>query len=109
MNITQSMEQSLVGGYKMCLICMASVIRGNYVNMRWSGKGMKSLWVKQLQAMIHGNGTVKKLCFKPWLDVHAGKYTCRVYVKNSDNYEFIVKKLFTINGMYTKHCFRVTS
>jgi len=68
----------------MCLTCTASVINGTNVDMRWSGKGLKqSLWVKQLQVTTQRNHIARELCFRPWLDLHAGKYTCYVDVKDT--------------------------
>ena len=103
LNIIQSMERSLVDGYRMCLTCMASGITGNYVDMRWSGKGLKqSLWVNQLQVTTQGNYIVRKLCFGPWLDLHAGKYTCHVDAKDTNGSELIENKTIIVNGMYIK-------
>lgn len=103
MNITQSMERSLVDGFTMCMICMASVIKGNstyHVDMRWSGVGLQqSLWVNQLQVMRHRNCIVRKLCFSPWLDSHAGEYTCHVVMKDDVNFIIILNKTCTVNGM----------
>lgn len=113
MNITQSMETSLVDGYNMCLTCMASVVKDNVthdVNMRWSGAGLQqSLWVNQLQIVRGGNCIVRKLCFTPWLSSHAGEYTCHVDLENGHNLGLTRSKTFTINGMplYSRNIFWV--
>jgi len=82
---------------------MALVITGDFVDMRWSGIGLKqSLWVNQLQVTTQGNHTMRKLCFRPWLDLHAGKYTCHVDVKVTNSSELTENKTITVNGMYIK-------
>ena len=105
MNITQSIEMSLVDGYSMCLTCMASVVNSNVTHntiMRWSGVGLQqSLWVNQLPSVTHRHCIVRKLCFTPWLSSHAGEYICHVDVKNDLNFELTVNKSFTVNGMYS--------
>ena len=103
MNITQIMEMSLVDGYNMCLLCMASVTNNNQtydVIMRWSGIGLQqSLWVNQLPVVTYKNCIVRKLCFAPWLSSHAGEYTCHVHVKDDHKFEFTVNQIFIVNGM----------
>ena len=103
MNITQSMEITLVDSFSMCLTCMASVTNNNRtydVIMRWSGVGLrKSLWVNQLPVVTYKNCIVRKLCFVPWLSSHAGGYTCHVDVKDDHKFEFTVNQTFTVNGM----------
>jgi len=104
-NITQSMDLSMIEGFRMYLICMASVIEGNstyHIDIRWSGEGLRSVWVEQLQVMAEGNWTVRKLHFQPWLDTHAGTYTCHVDVKDTDNSKLTVEKTITLNGMHSK-------
>jgi len=84
---------------------MASVIKGNltyHIDMSWSGKGLKSLWISQLQVLKQGKWTMRKLYFRPWLDSHAGNYTCHANVKDTDNSELIVNKTFTVNGIHCK-------
>ena len=102
MNITQSMEITLVDSFSMCLLCMASVTNYNLtydVIMRWSGAELQqSLWVNQLPVVMYKNCIVRKLCFVPWLGSHAGGYTCHVDVKNDHKFEFTVNKTFTVNG-----------
>jgi len=107
-NITQSMDLPMIESFRMYLTCMASVNKGNYhVDIKWSGKGLKSLWITQLQVMKQGKLTMRKLYFHPWLDSHAGNYTCHVNVKDTDNSELIVNKTFTVNGMHCKSCSRL--
>ena len=102
MDMIQVMEMPLTDGYTMCVICMASVTRGNssyHVKMKWSGVGLRySLWVNQLEAERHKNCIVRKLCFSPWLDSQAGEYTCRVTVKDGHNFRLKKNKIITING-----------
>ena len=109
MNITQSMEVSLVDGYTMCMNCMASIIKDNNstydVDMRWNGISLQqqSLWVNQLPVVMHRHCVVRKLCFSPWLDSQAGEYTCHVVVvvvKDDGNFTLTMNKTTTVKGMY---------
>jgi len=103
LNITQSMESSLTDGYKMCLTCVASISSNkltNYVaDMKWSGVGLQqqSLWVHQYHTKIQDDRIERKLLFNPWLDSHAGEYTCHLVIKN--NSILTVKKSIMVRGM----------
>ena len=104
LKITQTMGLALVDGYRMHLTCMASKSSDNaitYVDMKWSGVGLlQSLWVQNSDVKKQNNDYIeRKLFFEPWLDQHAGDYTCHVIVKDN-NRTFTVNKTYTVSGKY---------
>ena len=107
MNITRKMEIPLIDGYTMCIMCMASVTKGNssyHVDMSWSGIGMQqSLWVNQLEAVTYRKCIVRKLCFSPWLNSQAGEYTCYLTVEGNNNFKIAVNKTIAVYGMYVSN------
>ena len=104
LNITQLIPwPPLVDGITMKLTCTA-LIDSNYsvtrfIDMQWTGLGLhKSLWVKQLEIKKRQYGFERTLYFDPWLDSHAGVYTCRLIMKNKDNDTFVIDKTKEVKG-----------
>ena len=84
-------------GYRMYLACAASVNINltDKVVMTWSGMGLQqSLWVSRSHVTKQEGYIERKLFFKPWLDMHAGEYTCNLKIKG----KFTVKKAIMITG-----------
>ena len=102
--ITQTMGLALIDGYRMHLTCLASKSSNNtitYVDMKWSGVGLlQSLWVQNSDVKKNNDHIEQKLYFEPWLDQHAGDYTCHVTLKDN-NHTFTVNKTYTVSGKYT--------
>ena len=99
-NITQSMDVSLIGGYRMKLVCAVFTnIETDPANVaiRWSGMGLKSMWVHQSSVSHQADKYQRQLSFRPWLDIHAGQYTCHVMMKDS---QCTVEKTITVGSMY---------
>jgi len=95
--ITQSMDVSLIDGLRMNLVC--TVLSDVEASIHWSGVGLKSMWVHQSSVSRQANKCRRRLSFKPWLDVHAGEYTCHVTMKNS---HCRVEKNITVASMPCK-------
>ena len=96
------MGVALIDGFRMHLTCLASINDSNlisFVDMKWSGLGMKSLWVNQSDIKKHDNTIKRELFFEPWLDLHAGEYTCHVLVELNDN-NFTWNKTFLVDSKY---------
>ena len=67
--------------------------------MRWSGVGLQqSLWVKQSNISRQEDYIKRTLYFEPWLDLHAGEYTCSLVIRNVDNCYFMMNKTIEIKG-----------
>ena len=104
LKITQLMDFSLIDGYRMHLTCMASISNKyltSYVDMTWSGMGLQqSLWVEQSGSKKEEGYIERKLLFEPWLDLHAGEYTCKLVIKDKGkmNDDFVVDKPFVVTG-----------
>ena len=93
------MDTSQTDGYRMYLKCSASVNNYHHVDMRWSGRGLQqSLWVRQAHVTRQEGYIERKLFFKPWLDLHAGEYTCNLNVRDDKSKLFTVKKSIIVNG-----------
>ena len=87
-------------GYRMYLTCAASVNINltDKVVMTWSGMGLQqSLWVSRSHVTKQEGYIERKLFFKPWLDMHAGEYTCNLKIKGSSP-KFTVKKAIMVTG-----------
>ena len=88
MNITQLMQWPLIDAIAMQLTCTASVgwNLDDFVDMKWTGPGLqRSLWIEQADLVKHKNCFERTLQFRPWLDTHAGEYTCHLIMKNNNN------------------------
>ena len=88
-NITQSIEVPGIDCFRMHLTCTVLINHTNdstnvKVDLHWSGVGLKSMWIQQSSVSQQGNKYERKLMFDPWLDVHAGLYTCHVMMKDSN-------------------------
>ena len=95
LEITQTMGFALLDGYRMHLTCSTSKSNNTaiaYVDMRWSGMGLRSLWVKQSEVKKQNDYIERKLFFEPWLDQHAGEYTCHLTVKVNNSHTVTVNK-----------------
>ena len=104
LTITQTMGLALIDGYRMHLTCLASKPSNNiitYVDMKWSGVGLlQSLWVQNSNVKKQNSDHIeRKLFFEPWLDRHAGEYTCHVILKHNDHI-FTMNKTYTVSGKY---------
>ena len=112
LKITQTMGLALIDGYRMHLTCLASKsnnITIAYVDMKWSGTGLlQSLWVKQSDVKKQNDQIERKLFFEPWLDLHAGEYTCHLTIKDDNNDTFTVKKTYIVSGKCYNIKFMVT-
>ena len=99
LNITQLIPwPPLVDGITMKLTCTALIDANNslvrFVDMQWSGPGLnKSLWVKQSGMKKQQYEFERTLHFDPWLDSHAGEYTCRIIMKDKDDKTFTIDKI----------------
>ena len=104
LKITQSMGISMIDGYRMHLTCAVSLSNDDltpYIDMTWSGLGLlQSLWVQQSNVKKYNAYIERKLLFEPWLDLHAGEYTCNLAVKDIDNMNntFVVNRPFVVSG-----------
>ena len=90
------MDESRTDGFRMYLRCVAAVNSDHHVDMRWSGDGLQqqSHWVRQTHVTRQGGYVERKLSFNPWLDSHAGEYTCNLNV----NDKFTVKKTIVVSS-----------
>ena len=101
LEITQTMRLALIDGYRMHLICLNSKSSNDaiaYVDMSWSGMGLRSLWVKQSDVKKQNDYIERKLFFEPWLDQHAGEYTCHLTVKVNNSHTVTVNKTYLLSG-----------
>ena len=101
LEITQTMGLALIDGYRMHLICSNSKSSNDaiaYVDMSWSSMGLRSLWVKQSDAERQDDYIERKLFFEPWLDQHAGEYTCHLTVKVNNSHTVTVNKTYILSG-----------
>ena len=103
-NITQSMDISLIDGYKMNLVCTVSTNIETNVAIHWRGVGPKSMWVHQSSVSQKANKYSRQLLFRPWLDVHAGEYTCMVMM---DDTQCKVEKSISVESTFCM-CNRIT-
>ena len=92
----------LVDGIKMRLTCSAVFNRNNFVvDMWWTGVGLqKSLWVQQTKIMKQNYRYQKDLLFRPWLELHAGKYTCHLVMRAADKHTHEVNKTIEVKGKF---------
>ena len=108
MRIVQSMELSITDALRMSLKCTATVSKNDLAkyDMRWSGMDLEhSLWIKQSHVTRQGNNIERRLFFKPWLDSHAGKYTCHLIIRNypdimMHNKSYLIQGNSYINYVY---------
>ena len=77
------MDVSLIDGYRMNLVCTVSTNIETNVAIHWRGVGLKSMWVHQPSVSRQANKYSRQLSFRPWLDEHAGEYTCMVMMKDT--------------------------
>lgn len=71
----------------------------SFIDMQWTGLSLQnSLWVKQSEVLKQRYGFERTLIFEPWLDSHAGKYTCQLIMKDKDNYTFAIDKSMEVKG-----------
>ena len=99
LEITQTMGFALIDGYRMHLTCSTSKSNNSaiaYVDMRWSGIGLRSLWVKQSDVNKQNDSIERKLFFEPWLDQHAGEYTCHLTVKVNNSHTATANNSHTV-------------
>ena len=85
MKIVQSMELSITDALRMSLKCTATVGKNNLAkyDMTWSGMDLEhSLWIKQSHVTKQGDNIERTLLFMPWLNSHAGEYTCYLVIRN---------------------------
>ena len=98
MKITQSITwPPLVDGINMKLTCIAER-KYDFITIKWTGK--KSIWVKQSEITKQGDSIKVDLLFIPWLESHAGVYTCRLVMKDKNNSTFMLNKDVKVKGMH---------
>ena len=101
MKITQSIPwPPLVDAINMKLTCIAERKYDfiKFVAIKWTGK--KSIWVKQSEITKQGDSIKIDLLFIPWLESHAGVYTCQLVMKDKNNSTFMLKnKVVEVKGM----------
>ena len=94
----------LVDGIAVQFTCVATVDRRFnlaifVVDMYWTGIGLqKSLWVQQFETKKQKNNCKRNLLFRPWLELHAGKYTCHLVMRVADKHIYIVNKTIEVKG-----------
>ena len=99
------MDFSQTDGYRMYLKCVVSVNSNHRVDMRWSGRGLQqSLWARQAHVTRQGGCIERKLFFKPWLDFHAGEYTCNLNISDNNSKFVTVKKTIIVSGKVLCNC-----
>lgn len=99
------MTWPLVDAITMKLTCMIIFDSGHhlssYIDMRWTGIGLKkSLWVKQSDIRKGTDYFELSLNFNPWLNSHAGEYTCHFAIKDKGISIFTLNKTFEVKGKY---------
>ena len=100
MKITQFITwPPLVDGINMKLTCIAERKYDfiKFVAIKWTGK--KSIWVKQSEITRQGDSIKVDLLFIPWLESHAGVYTCQLVMKDKNNSTFMLNKDVEVKGM----------
>ena len=106
MDITQSIIwPPLIDGIILKLTCIAERKYEfiEFVTIKWTGEGLeKSIWVKQSGIKKQKDSFKIDLLFMPWLDSHAGEYTCHVEMKdiNSSTITLTEKKVIEVKGTY---------
>ena len=92
----------LVDGIKVRLTCTAVFNKDNsVVDMWWTGVGVqKSVWVQQTKIMKQKYRYQKELHFRPWLELHAGKYTCHLAMRAADKHIHEVNKTIEVKGKF---------
>ena len=106
MKIVQSMEFSINGvliidALVMSLKCTATVGKNNLAkyDMTWSGMDLEhSLWIKQSHVTKQGDNIERTLLFMPWLNSHAGEYTCHLVIRNYPDIIMMHNKSYVIQG-----------
>ena len=97
MKITQLITwPPLVDGINMKLTCIAKR-KYDFITIKWTGK--KSIWVKQSEITKQGDSIKVDLLFIPWLESHAGVYTCHLVMKDKNNSTFMLNKDVEVKGM----------
>ena len=96
-----------IDGINLELLCKASVKNGDeIVAIEWTGVGAhKSLWVQQSDITKRNNHVERRVMLKPWLESHAGIYTCHLAIKDKQASIYIMYKAIEVKG---KHCVLVT-
>ena len=101
MNITQSIPwPPLVDAINMKLTCIAERKYDfiEFVAIKWTGK--KSIWVTQSEITKQGDSIKVDLLFSPWLESHAGVYTCQLVMEDKNSSRFMLNnKVVEVKGM----------
>ena len=93
----------VVDGIKLQLTCKAIVKNGHeaitFDAIDWTGGSVrKSLWVKLGRSTKTENSIERAVLFKPWLESHAGMYTCHLVIKDNYNSIFMMHKTIEVKG-----------
>ena len=85
----------LVDGTPIKLTCIAfrdenySVY--NFADVGWTG-GKYSLWMTHSKIRRNYKYIQRTVIFRPYLEYHAGEYTCHLTVKDENNSTFMINK-----------------
>ena len=89
----------LLDAVRYGLTCKACDSKFNLVNINWSGvRYQKSVWITELQVKRVGFCIERDLDFRPYLEYHAGDYTCHLTIKDNDGSTFVVNKTVNIKS-----------
>ena len=100
----------MVDAIKLQMTCKAIVKNGRkaitFVAIDWTGGDVhKSAWINLMQVKEAENHIERAVLFKPWLESHAGIYTCHLVIKDEHNSIFMIHKTIEVKG---KHCMSIT-
>ena len=96
----------IVDAIKLQLTCEATVKNGHeaitFDAINWTGGGVrKSLWVQLINVKKKTKNRIERaVLFRPWLESHAGMYTCHLVIKDNYNSIFMMHKSIEVKGKH---------
>ena len=96
----------IVDAIKLQLTCEAIVKNKHeaitFDAIDWTGGGVrKSLWVQLIGVKKKAKDHIERaVLFKPWLESHAGMYTCHLVIKDEHNSIFMLHKTIEVKGKH---------
>ena len=103
MDVAQSVVwPPFLDAIKLELTCEASVKNEDeIVAIEWTGVSVhKSVWVEESFIINDLDYVERTIIFQPWLESHAGIYTCYLVIKDKHNSIFMMHKTIEVKGKH---------